>query len=291
MSGRVLVIGSSGQLASSLKEIADENYLFAGRALLDVRDKEAVKKTADNFKPDLIINASGYTAVDKAETEIDEAYALNSEAVKNLALLCAELGVPLIHISTDYVFDGNSKIPYKETDIPNPLNIYGKSKLAGEEHMRKILKKHIIIRSSWICSQYGTNFVKTMLNLSGKEEVKIIDDQFGRPTFASNLAEAVKLVAGKIMSFPKEAVYGTYHYADSPQTSWYGFAKAIFEYLAEKYKIKIPKVTAISTEEYNSPTKRALYSVLDSSSIEKNFGVKPKSWEESLHLCLDRIRI
>jgi dTDP-4-dehydrorhamnose reductase len=285
---KFLVIGSSGQLALSLKAIADERFHFVGRPEFDVQNVEQLKQVFKDISPVLVINCSAYTTVDLAETEIENAYNLNAEAVKNLSLQCNKRRIPLIHISTDYVFDGNQVRSYYEDDVTNPLSIYGKSKLAGENFVRSILHEHIIIRTSWVFSEYGNNFVKTMVRLSEiKDELNIVNDQVGSPTCASNIASTIMKIANKIIS-GEDVTYGTYNYTDSPAVTWYEFAKEIFKLIHVNYNKKVPISKPILSSEYKTAAIRPLNSQLNCSKIEKNFGIKSADWHAQLKICVDK---
>ena len=279
---KILVIGCAGQVASCLKEISDDTWEFIGRPDFDVRDRNLLTNIIEEKKPRLIINCAAYTAVDKAEHEIKEAFDINSEAVKNIALECKTNNILLIHVSTDYVFDGKKIDSYNEEDETNPLSIYGKSKLAGEEHIRTILKEYIILRTSWVFSHYSTNFVKTMVGLTKKRvPIKVIDDQIGCPTAAINLARVIKQMSDKILNSEKNIKYGTYNYCDKPSVSWYQFADSIFKSL-ERHGYSYPDAAPISTKEYNSPTARPQKSILDCSLISRSFGIKQYDWSIEL---------
>lgn len=285
----ILVIGSSGQVASSLKDIAVERFYFVGRPEFDIQNIDNIKQVFDYISPALVINCSAYTAVDLAQTEIDAAYELNAVAVKNLALQCKAYHTPLIHISTDYVFDGALDRPHLESDRTNPLSVYGKSKLAGEVFIRDILQQHIIIRSSWIFSEYGNNFVKTMVKLAETlDELSIVKDQKGSPTSAHNIAKVIYKIAENIILSREKIVYGTYNYTDSPVVSWYDFADIIFKILKTNYNKKIPIIKPVSSYEYKTAAPRPLNSRLDCSLIEKNFGITSKDWRYSLEQCIDK---
>lgn len=275
---KILVIGRAGQVASSLKEISDDTWEFIGRPDFNVCDQVQLSNIIKEQRPALIINCSAYTAVDKAEVEIDQAYMVNSLAVKNIALECKARNIPLIHISTDYVFDGRKDGYYNEDDEPSPLSIYGKSKLAGEQHIREILQDYVILRTSWVFSQYGTNFVKTMTSLAlNKIPIKVIDDQIGCPTAAINLARVIKEISAKMLENNGDVKYGVYNYCDKPSLNWYQFARQIFETL-ESQGYPYPSLTPISTAEYNAPASRPHRSILDCSLISRNFHVKQYDW-------------
>lgn len=287
---KVLVIGSSGQVASCLKEVASKNFLFVGRPLVDICDNRQLQDAITIFQPDLIINCSAYTAVDRAEQEPDLAYKINAQAVEELSKLCAENNIPLIHLSTDYVFDGIKEVSYVESDQPNPLSVYGKSKFQGEENIKKYLEKYIILRTSWVFSPYGTNFVKTMLNLAlTKPQISIVNDQKGCPTAASNIAMVILQIANKILASEQKVTYGIYHYTDSPAITWYKFAENIFDLLAKKNSFKIPIIKPITTAEYPTLASRPLNSVLDCSLIKKNFSIKQQSWAKALEEYLGQL--
>ncbi len=280
---KILVIGRSGQVASSLREISDETWEFVGRPDFDVCDRDQVAEVIKSLTPQLVINCSAYTTVDKAEVETEEAYILNSEAAKNLALECRTYDIPLIHISTDYVFDGMKTDSYTEEDKTSPLSVYGKSKLAGEEHIREILQKYIIIRTSWVFSSYGANFVKTMVGLALKQTpLRVVNDQIGCPTAAINLARVIKQISDKIIGSKYDIKYGTYHYCDKPHLSWYQFSESIFEILNQSHACPYPALTPISAKDYKTLAVRPQNSVLDCSLISRNFGINRYYWSSEL---------
>ena len=285
----IVVIGSSGQVASALKKIADERFHFVGRPEFDIQNNTHIEQVFTLTTPSLVINCSAYTAVDLAETEVDKAYGVNAEAVKNLAMQCKLHQVPLIHISTDYVFDGALGRPYLESDQTGPLSVYGKSKLFGEDFIREMLPQHIILRTTWVFSEYGNNFVRTMIKLSEiKDELNIVSDQIGCPTSANNIAFVIHQIASEIMN-GNDIAYGTYNYTDSPVVSWYEFAGEIFKLLKNKYGKKVPIIKPITSSEYVSAARRPLNSRLDCSLIEKNFGIKSQDWHTELEECIDKI--
>jgi dTDP-4-dehydrorhamnose reductase len=278
----VLVAGSSGQLGQSLQFIAKNHsaidFVFCDSQKLDITDKLNVDTVFNETKPDFCINAAAYTAVDKAESDAEKAHLINVVGCENLAVICKKLDVVLIHVSTDFVFDGSKKIAYSELDIPNPTGIYGQTKLDGEKIIASIWSKHFIIRTSWVYSQFGNNFMKTMLRLaSERDNLGIVNDQIGTPTNAVDLAETLV----KIIKINKnESVtgnFGIYNFSNEGQCSWFDFAKKIFEI----NKILID-LKPISTTEFPTPAKRPKFSVLDKSKIKATFNIKIKSWEESL---------
>ncbi len=282
---KLLITGSKGQLGWELcRQGKDRGYDLIPLDLpeFDITDKPAVFDTIKRSHPDLVVNAAAYTAVDKAESEIDMAFAVNRDGPSYLASACAKVHIPLIHVSTDYVFDGCKNGPYLETDLIAPIGIYGKSKAEGEDKVRSNLKEHIIIRTSWLYGVHGNNFVKTMLRLGReREELCVVDDQHGCPTFAADLAEAILTIASLIEK-GEDISWGTYHYCGAGSTTWYGFASKIFEIAKDHDTLKLKKVIPISTSEYPTPAKRPANSIMDCTLFERNFGITPKAWEGSL---------
>ncbi len=289
---KIIIIGSKGQLGRELvsqsKNLGFE-ILGADLPQLDITDIAQVENTITNFQPSLVINAAAYTDVDKAETEQSLAFAVNSDGPTNLAVVCANSDIPLIHISSDYVFDGQKGTPYIETDPVSPLGVYGKSKTDGEKKIRFNIKKHIILRTSWLYGVHGRNFVKTMLKL-GKERnvIKVVADQFGSPTSAADLAEAVLTISSLIQE-RTEINWGTYHYCGHGVTTWHKFAETIFEIARPSGSIITSRVEPITTAEYPTRAKRPPFSALDCSLIKKRFGISPKPWQGSLKITIDRI--
>jgi len=282
---RILIVGSNGQLGWELcRQGKDRGLDLIPLDLpeFDITDKSAVFDTVTRSNADIVINAAAYTAVDRAESEIDIAFAVNRDGPSYLASTCAKVHIPLIHVSTDYVFDGCKKGAYLETDLSAPVGVYGKSKAEGEEEVRRNLKEHIIIRTSWLCGVHGNNFVKTMLHLAReREELRVVDDQHGCPTFAVDLAEAILTIAS-LIERGENISWGTYHYGGGGSTTWYGFASKIFEIAKEYNTLKLKKVIPITTSEYPTPAKRPANSVLDCTLLKRNFGISPKPWEDSL---------
>ncbi len=283
----ILVTGSNGQLGSDLKAIENEfdqfNFYFADRNTLDITLNDDVSKFVLENNIHAIINCAAYTAVDKAEDETSIADNVNHKAVDNLAKVAKNLNVKLVHISTDYVFDGKLSTPYDETAITAPLNIYGRSKLNGELSIINVAPKNsIIIRTSWVYSSFGNNFVKTMLKLSTtRDQLGIIFDQIGSPTYARDLARHILEILPKIENEQIEV----YHYTNEGVCSWYDFAVAIFD-LSDK-KIK---VSPISTSEYPTKAIRPSYSVLNKKKIRSNFNIEIRHWREALKECLSNIK-
>lgn len=282
---KVLVTGAKGQVGSELVKLAPAGFtvIGLGSARLDITDQEQVNAAVALHQPDLIINAAAYTAVDKAESDSDNAYAVNEQAVAWLAQAAVQADIPLFHISTDYVFDGESTTPYKETDPVNPQSVYGASKLAGEQVLAATHKKHIILRTSWVFGAEGNNFVKTMLRL-GKErdELSVVADQYGCPTSAASIADVLWRLA-ELYKHKNSLPWGIYHFSNSPTCTWHEFAVEIFKQGKEQCVLKnIPMVKSITTAEYPVPAKRPALSVLDCDKIERLLGCKIPCWKEQL---------
>ena len=279
---KILVTGGNGQLGNCFRKISDSNelpfeFIFTDSAALDVTDIDAVLDFFEEYRPQYCINASAYTAVDLAETEREEAFAVNADGVANLAEACLAHKTILIHISTDYVFDGDTNIPYSEDDFTNPSGVYGESKRAGEEMALEINPRTIVIRTSWLYSEFNKNFVKTMLRLfSEKEELGIVNDQYGQPTNANDLAEAVMT----IIQAPVKK-YGIYHFSNYSETTWFSFASKIAELSGSGIKLK-----PIATADFPTPAKRPKRSTMSLDKIEEVYGVEPKYWQNSLEECI-----
>lgn len=274
----VLVTGSNGQLASSIKNFEKQyknlNFIYTDYQELDICDLKQVNTFfKSDQKIDYCINCAAYTAVDKAESEADKAFEINATGAKNLAIVCREFDVVLIHISTDFVFDGQKKEPYIETDVANPVSVYGASKLQGEVEIKQILEKYFILRTSWLYSEHGNNFMKTMFRLAEtRNEISVVSDQIGTPTYGGDLAKVILTIINS-----KSTNFGLYHYSNEGETSWYDFAKAIFE--ASNLKIK---TNPIKTAVYPTAAKRPAYSVLDNTKIKKTLRIQAPFWSESL---------
>lgn len=288
MRKKVLVTGGSGQLAQSISACADD-YQMLELCLLDslafdLTNFQQVERKLLEIKPEVIINTAAYTAVDQAETDIEKAYAVNELAVVNLAELCKERQIKLIHISTDFVFNGEQSIPYKIQDKPTALNVYGASKLAGEKALLKIMPQAVIIRTSWLYSIYGHNFVKTILELlANKPELSVINDQVGAPTHAINLAHVCLLCVFC------DYLQGIYHCTDEGSLSWYDFAVAIQKYAHEKGCLpELIPIKPVSSDAYLTAAKRPKYSVLDSDEIYQKLQREKLAWDEALHKMLDQ---
>lgn len=259
---KVLLIGSNSQLGRCIKDRAPDNWclITMTSSQLDITNQQQCRQVIDRYHPDAIINTAAYTAVDNAESDEHQAFLVNAQGVKNLALACNIDNIRLVHISTDYVFDGTAKQPYQTTDTPNPISVYGRSKLAGELLVLAHCAQSQIIRTSWLYSEYGHNFMKTMIRLAeeGRGEVKVVDDQIGCPTYAGNLAQAI------IGLLKKPINNRLLHYCDSEIMSWSDFAKAVFSYRQQKGQAYCT-VSPVSSSEYPTPVKRPAYSVLQSS--------------------------
>jgi dTDP-4-dehydrorhamnose reductase len=288
----VSIIGSNGQLGWELVRIGEArglNILALDYPEIDIGDPTSIDSRMDSRQIDLIINAAAYTAVDRAESESEAAFAVNREGPAHLADWCRKRGIPLIHVSTDYVFDGTKPGAYIEEDPVAPLGVYGKSKAAGEAEVRERLTKHIIVRTAWLCGAHGQNFVKTMLTLGRKKDtLQVVADQYGCPTIAADLAEAILEVVRQVEK--NESVkWGTYHYCGAGKTTWHDFAMAIFEIAGQYEKFAVKNVVPISTAEYPTTVKRPANSVLDCTKIERHFGIRSRPWRESLAEMIERL--
>ena len=285
-----LVTGAKGQLGQSIQFIASNypqiKFVFCSSADLDISNLESCQSVFSKIKPNYCINAAAYTAVDKAESEPKKAHLINVIGAKNIAEVSKKNNTILLHISTDFVFDGNKKsvtlsaveVPYTEEDIPNPTSVYGQTKLDGEKAIQTTFENHYIIRTSWVYSQYGNNFMKTMLRLaSERDSISVVNDQIGTPTNAVDLAEVLIKIILTDNRQPTTDNFGIYNFSNEGQCSWYDFAKNIFE--VNNIKINL---NPIPTASFPTPTKRPKYSVLDKTKIKRTFGLEIKNWEESL---------
>ena len=274
----ILVTGGNGQLASCIKDVEkqydDLNIIYTDYLELDICDLDQVKSFFESNKQiNYCINCAAYTAVDKAETEAEKAFEINATGAKNLAQVCNDHDAILIHVSTDFVFDGEKNEPYTETDAANPISVYGASKLQGEVEIQQALKEYFIIRTSWLYSEYGNNFMKTMLRLAEtRDGISVVSDQIGTPTYAGDLAEIIIQIINT-----KTEKYGIYHYSNEGVASWFEFAKEIFK--LAKNKIKVNPIPSI---EYLTPAKRPKYSVLDKKKIIDVFKIDIPFWRDSL---------
>ena len=278
---KILVTGCNGQLGSSLRREIDNDpdieAVYTDYDTLDISNREAVERFLSDHRFDIIVNCAAYTAVDKAESDEILASALNTGAVGNLGEAAVKTGAKVIHISTDYVFSGQGFRPYEENDEPYPQGIYGRTKLEGEALLTSFCQNAMIIRTAWLYSEFGKNFVKTMLDLAEtRPEINVVADQIGTPTYAGDLASAIHTIIKHEKWIP-----GIYHFTDEGVASWYDFTKAIFEMAGKEVK-----VNPIPTSAYPTPAKRPLYSVLSKSKIKNTYGIDIPYWRDSLRKCL-----
>ena len=278
---KILVTGANGQLGQCLQKISSQfeefEFIFTDSETLDITNKEEVNDFFWQNAPDFCINAAAYTAVDLAETDVEKAFLVNADGAENLAEACSENNAQFIHVSTDYVFDGENNLAYTEEDFTNPLGVYGASKLAGDEFALEVNPCSVILRTSWVYSEFGKNFVKTMLSLfATKEELNIVADQFGQPTNANDLAEAIMKIIKSEKITP-----GIFNFSNLGRISWFDFAEKIAELSDAKIKLN-----AIETSQYPTPAKRPKNSVLDLDKISKTYAIQLKPWEESLEDCV-----
>lgn len=291
---RLLIAGWQGQLARALVEAApgahDIEALAIGRPALDLCEPASITRAMTDFRPDVIINTAAFTAVDKAESEPDAAFALNRDGARMLAEAANRRGSAIIHVSTDYVFDGSKPTPYVEEDPTGPLNVYGRSKLAGEAAVRAANPRHAIIRTSWVHSSSGTNFVRTMLRAAGdRKMLRVVDDQIGNPTYAPHLASAILDVARRITGAAADAgVWGTYHAAGTGSVTWCGLAREVFR-LSALSGGPTATVEAITTADYPTPARRPANSQLDCRKLSGTFAVALPAWESGVAEGLARI--
>ena len=281
----ILVTGKNGQLGSELADISAAypafEFAFYGRDELDISSREQLTKVFTETAPAYVINCSAYTAVDKAEAEKEKALAINTEGVGLMASLCKQYGAKFIHVSTDYVFNGNGTNPYETDDATDPVNYYGYTKLLGEQLALQNNEESIIIRTSWVYSQYGNNFVKTMIRLmTQRPEINVVSDQVGSPTYAKDLAEAIMQIVSSGAGFKP----GIYHFSNAGIISWYQFADMIKE-LKGLHSVVHP----IPTTAYPTPAKRPAYSVMSKDKIVADYGIVLRDWKDSLKECLAKL--
>ena len=289
---KLFLTGGEGQLGTELirlAAVAGVEIAAPTMAAMDLTDSATVEAMFAAFRPTAVVSAAAYTAVDRAESEPELAFAVNAAAPAHLARLCAGAGIPLLHVSTDYVFDGRKRTPYREEDPVCPLGVYGRSKAEGEAAVRRELKEHLIIRTAWLYSPHGVNFLKTIVRLaSERDELRIVDDQIGSPTCAADLAEAI-LVIVRRFEHASQIPWGTYHYCGRGETSWFGFASHIVAALAARRRIAAVRVLPIPTRDYPTPAARPAYSVLDCSRIRAAFDISPRAWQSGVEETLDRM--
>ena len=286
---KVLLAGGAGQVGSALRESAppefDVHAPLSGE--MDIRRGGNVRSVVEALSPDLVVNAAAFTQVERAEDKPELARAVNGAGAGNLAAACARAGCPLIHLSTDYVFDGRGPRPYREDDATAPLNEYGRSKLEGERAVRAALDRHLILRVSWVFSATGSNFVKTMLGLSHLGEVRVVDDQRGTPCAAASIAAAIWQIARRLGDARE---FGTYHFASAPPASWHEFAETVFACRREADPVgNTPDVVAIPTSERVTRAQRPLNSILDASRLAADYGISPPDWRHEVRSAVFRL--
>jgi dTDP-4-dehydrorhamnose reductase len=285
--GKTLIFGRTGQLALELARRAEPDWTFLGRDVADLTRPETPVEAVRAVQPELVIIAAAYTAVDRAESEEATARLVNGEAPRRIAEACAQIGVPVVHVSTDYVFDGAKADPYVETDATGPLGAYGRTKLEGERGVLDSRARSAVLRTAWLYSPFGTNFPKTMLRLAGeRDQLRVVGDQVGTPTSAGDLADALIGVGAKLIE-GDDAAQGVFHYAGAGSTSWAGFAEAVMAGAAARGRAAVP-VEAITTAEYPMPAARPANSRLDCGRIAA-LGLAPRPWREALEEVLDEL--
>lgn len=291
-----MLTGARGQIASEIILLAQKQnipIIPLDHATLNITKLDAVIKCTEQYQPNVIINAAAYTAVDRAESEREKAFAVNNDGAANIAKVCAEYDIPLIHLSTDYIFNGEKDAPYEELDKADPQNAYGLSKLQGEEQIRQRHEQHIILRTSWVFGMRGQNFVKTMLQLFQKQmELRVVADQRGCPTSAIDIAQVIIdiIVNHLFLSDGKMTTHwGTYHYCGAPATTRFGMAQSIYEEASAIQSMCINKIIPIATNNYPTPAKRPLNSVLNCQKLFETFGIKQPEWRLGLRDLVPRI--
>jgi dTDP-4-dehydrorhamnose reductase len=288
---KLLVTGREGQLARGLAEVAGAGVqvVAIGRPELDLADEKSVTAAVARERPDIVVNAAAYTAVDKAETEPALAHAVNALGAQHVAKACAASAIPIIHISTDYVFDGTKAGPYLEGDPTAPINVYGRTKLEGERRVAKACERHLILRTAWVHSPWGVNFVKTMLRLAAtRPSIPIVCDQFGSPTYAPDLAKIVLAAAARVTADPAGARWGIYHAVGSGETNWYGFAREVFKHATEQ-GLPAADVTSIPASEYPTPARRPANSRLNCDKLRLLLGLELPDWQAGVKDCVARL--
>ena len=288
----ILVVGGSGQLARCLVELAAQRQtrlVAVGRPEVDIEDTSTIQHALRAVQPSAIVNAAAYTAVDRAESEPARAFAINRDGAERLAVEARKSSVPFIHISTDYVFDGRKLAAYTEEDPTVPISIYGRSKLEGEEAVRKACPAALVLRTSWIYSAYEHNFVTTMLRLAQtRDDICVVDDQWGSPTSGNDLANAILDILRRVAPDNFSSQAGVYHLSAQGETNWHGFASAIFASWAKRGRL-VPRLVPIRSEEYPTAASRPANSRLDCGKIKRQFGISLPPWQRSLDACLDRL--
>jgi dTDP-4-dehydrorhamnose reductase len=289
---RLLVFGGAGQIGRALAEAApppEWQVTTLGHAGADITDPGAVEQALKTHRPTCAVNAAAYTAVDRSEDERDICARVNRDGAGVVARAAAAANVPLLHLSTDYIFDGSKTGPWNEDDPAGPLGAYGASKLAGEQLVRESHPRHVIVRTSWVFGVHGNNFVRTMLRLAEtRDELRIVADQHGKPTDAADVARALLAIAARLKAKPPQRPFGTFHFAGKRATTWFGFAEVIFEEAARRGG-RVPLLAPIPSTEYATAARRPANSVLDCAKIESVYGIVPRLWSEGLAACLDRL--
>ena len=289
MGRRAVILGGSGQVGSALQRSVPSGFeTFApSSSQLDICDRSQVDEAFAGIKPDVVINAAAYTNVERAELERDRAFEVNAKGAANVARACDSSPTLLVHVSTDYVFDGTKHGAYVEGDEPCPANVYGLSKLGGEQAVITTLERYLILRVSWVFSSIGSNFVKTMIGLAGKEEVRVVDDQWGTPCAAADIANCIW---GMIGGGDRSSSNRIYHFSSKPVTTWYGFARPIFSALERHSSgLRVPTVVPITTEEYPTRAVRPGNSVLDGSKLQQCYGIHPPDWRDALDVVVRQL--
>jgi dTDP-4-dehydrorhamnose reductase len=289
---KVLVTGREGQLARGLLEAAEGagvQLVAIGRPDVDVADEGSVAAAVARERPDIVVNAAAYTAVDRAESEPVVAHAVNALGAERVAKACAANAIPIIHISTDYVFDGAKAGPYREDDPTGPINVYGQTKLEAEQRVAKACERHLILRTAWVHSPWGANFVKTMLRLATtRPSIGVVDDQLGSPTYAPDLAKIVLAVAARAAADPAGMRWGIYHAVGSGETNWYGFAREVFQCAAEQ-GLPVADVTAIPASAFPTPARRPANSRLNCDRLRLLLGLELPDWRVGVKDCVARL--
>ena len=292
--GRILILGKEGQIARALRELLPSQGIEVaaiGRPEIDLLAPQSAADAVLEFAPTLVILPAAYTAVDRAEDDVEAAWIINAVAPGIVAKAASDIGAPIVYFSTDYVFDGGKGAPYAEEDATAPLSVYGSTKLAGEAAVARANPRHVILRTAWVCSPTGSNFVKTILRLAAERpSLRVVADQQGAPTFAADIARAVALISARLHSNVPvgEEHWGLFHLANDGLTSWHGFAEAIIAGSAARGGRSVP-VEAITTGEYPTRARRPAYSKLSAAKIKRIYGVHMSAWEESLEVCLDTL--
>jgi dTDP-4-dehydrorhamnose reductase len=290
MNSKILVTGANGQLGNEIRRLCKNfpglEFIFTDVDMLDITNPDAVSVFMEASKPAIVVNCAAYTNVDGAEDNVKTVRKVNALAPQVLAAACAMQNAFLIHISTDYVFDGESNVPYVEDDVANPTSVYGSSKLEGEEKIKTVFDDYLIIRTSWMYSEFGHNFMRKILSLSKEnEKIEVVNDQVGSPTYARDLANCIIDIIIKSILNPQAYLPGVYHYANQGSCSWYEFAREIFKIAGVKNCELVP----VSSDQVKTKAKRPKYSVLDTSKVRRSFGIGIPNWRDSLKECLSSI--